>query len=483
MPNQTPSVETISAELNEGEWSPEGLTFEMAVNSFPTVRAEVAQTSGDVSVLEPVSQDVLSRIGEMQASRLAGRTESDFKLTAQDGKGGELYYEGFLSAPVLELTRTSSADSLSSVGLVAMIDALDLSIYASDPDAVRKESSRNLLAVPPAKDGNITQTMLEITEALVSNYDLTMDLELETSMKALLERQHSINTGGALGVWKAILNANDVEFKSWSEAFNECSEIAENLSEYAKRMLTTATPGFWNKVSSAMSAFQLYYVPSFSGYGRFERADAKTGDPIGDLELSVLSFSVGDGNQRLMQPGGVVMVGAGPKTDRGEASATVPRICAYAPDPLLDGFIQREPVPLWLTRAGNVPIIGSSEDKSGDASESVNLSLADRAARKTSGLAHAAKVAAKGRGIMSEMCEVMFSELQLAHSTASATVPLDFSLNDKIGQRYTVKIAGKNGESGSFSAFVHSINHGVDLRNGRELNSYTRINFSHAKYG
>ena len=85
--------------------------------------------------------------------------------------------------------------------------------------------------------------------------------------------------------------------------------------------------------------------------------------------------------------------------------------------------------------------------------------------------------------VMTELCEVMFKEIQLAHSTAGLTLPLDFSLNDKVGKRATIEIVGKDGEDGgSFQALVSGITHSVDLRQGKSLNSYTQIRLSHAKY-
>ena len=66
--------------------------------------------------------------------------------------------------------------------------------------------------------------------------------------------------------------------------------------------------------------------------------------------------------------------------------------------------------------------------------------------------------------------------MQLAHSTAVATIPLDYTR--KVGERVVVKILS----GGSFTAFVSRIIHSVDLRQGKELNSFTQISFTHVRY-
>ena len=79
MPSNKPEIAELSAEVNGGEWSAEGLQFQMSVNSFPTVSATIAVTKGKESVKAPVSQETIDRIGKLQKQRLAGRVDRDFR--------------------------------------------------------------------------------------------------------------------------------------------------------------------------------------------------------------------------------------------------------------------------------------------------------------------------------------------------------------------------------------------------------------------
>ena len=114
MPEDTPQVAKMSASITGGEsgadYPPVGIRCEMEVNRFPIVTATVAVPEGgeDVSVKAPVSQEVIERISGLQTARLEGRQEPDFLLNAEDGLGGSMSYDGFISAPVLELTTASS---------------------------------------------------------------------------------------------------------------------------------------------------------------------------------------------------------------------------------------------------------------------------------------------------------------------------------------------------------------------------------------
>ncbi len=126
-----------------------------------------------------------------------------------------------------------------------------------------------------------------------------------------------------------------------------------------------------------------------------------------------------------------------------------------------------------------MPVFGSEVDASRGAGTEVRLSLAAREERRKRGIKFKEEVDAVSAGVMTELCEVMFKDIQLASSTAGLTIPLDFSLNAYLGKRVTVKIKG--GDS-AFTAFVTGLTHSADLRLGKHLNSFTQVRLSHAKF-
>lgn len=480
-------IAVVEAEVNGGEYSPTGLRFDLDVDTFPSVKAMVADTGGkEVSVKAPVSGELLERIGELQAQRLAGRTDPDFSVTAKDGRGGEVDYEGFIAAQLFNLTQVSTIDRLSSVGLVALIDALDLSIYAAGYSLEREEAGTDLKPVKAAESGDVPKVLSAITDTLVGNYGAVVAAEYLPTAKEMLGIQHDINNSGPLELWKEILAASDVKYDNWDKAFEVSPTIARALTERTRDFLEAQNSGFWMQIQSMMSSFRMFYVPEFDGVGRFERADKKMEDPEVTINASVTGFDVADGSSRILQLGGVVMMARAAPTERQESQPdpSVPRVVAFAPSPLQSGYMHKEPVPFWLVREEGVPIFGSEIDRRRRSGTQVSLDLARRFVSKVAGRDLKTRVDTVSEGIMSELCEVIFKDLQLSQSTASLTLPLDFSLHKHVGKRATIKLESNPlvGSGGEFTAFVHGITHSVDLREGKHLDSSTVVRLSHADY-
>jgi hypothetical protein len=223
----------------------------------------------------------------------------------------------------------------------------------------------------------------------------------------------------------------------------------------------------------------MYYVPQTSASGQFFRADKKVEEASGSLSLSVTSINVSDGNHSLMPIGGVVMMRQAATNTRTPKDA--PKIQAIAgqyPTPLLPGFTQREVPPVWLLHRDGSHVVGIDKKGSGGSGgkKPLDLSKDGYISRKEGAIEiHKGFDDAAG-SVLDELCKVMFKEMQVAHSTAMATIPLDFT--QKVGKRVTVKVLS----GGSFTAFVSRVVHSVDLRQGKDLNSFTQLSFSHVRY-
>tara|TARA_R110002110_G_scaffold49550_2_gene147110 strand:- start:387 stop:1865 length:1479 start_codon:yes stop_codon:yes gene_type:complete len=491
--SDAPVIAKISAVINGGDRSAESLRFEMDINSFPVVRCNTLPPTKGV-VLAPLSADVLDRVAELQKRRLAGQVKPDAVITADDGIGGSLAFSGYISAPILQMTSVNTSDQFSALGLAARVDALDLSIYRAGSKRRRKETSPSgskkgdqLDPIPASEDGKVTATMKAITKVLVGNYASNLKGEVALVSKECMALRHEVNSskGGPLALWLQMLNNSDVTFESWAEWLKLHPSLPTHLAERIKLMLISKTPGFWNKIRSLMASFQMHYVPSFEGPGKFERSDVKVADPEVELEVSASGISVSDGSARLLQPGGVTMMSPAAQARRGETQAPSARIIAYAPDPLLPGYIHEVVPPFWLPRPNKVPIMGSEiDERSSDGDGKVDLDLSKRKKREKDGIKFKKKVDTVSAGVMTELCEIIFKELQLAHSTAVLTMPLNFSVSDNIGKRATITILGASGErTASFTAFLSGVTHSVDLKQGKALNSSTQVRCTHVKYG
>lgn len=480
----------VSAELNSGTYSPSTLKFTMDVDTFPSATAAISSKGDELQV--PLAAETIDRIAEMQKKRLAGRTDPDFRAEAEDGIGGSMTYQGYIAAPLLSLSKVSTLDRVSSVGRVALIDALNLSIYSARYSLEREEAGSDMEPIKAAPSGDITATLSEITKVLVRNYSKVLEKETMPVSQEILRLQHEINTSGAmspLSLWLAILQGGSVKYDSWDLAFKEIPTLPLNLSERLRTFLETPNPGFWGHIQNLASSFKMFYVPDFNGPGKFVRADRKVEEPEITLKLSVTNLDLADGSTRVLQPGGVVMMMSGSVGEREEAQPdpTIPRVAAYAPDPILPGFIHREDPPFWLFREGGVPIFGSEVDVAPPVVGSPSpksLDLAKRKAARSAGKAYQAKVDTVSSGILTELCEVTFKSMQLEQSTVSIGTPLDFGLNKHIGKRAVIEVrrnslfwAGRR-----FTAFVSGLTHSLSLDQGKQVSATTELRLSHVDY-
>jgi hypothetical protein len=482
--SEQPKIAIISAQINDGEYSPISLQLKMDVNTFPSATVNIAEAKEKVSVKTPVSNKVIDRIGKLQSQRLAGRQEPDFKVTAEDGIGGSMTFSGYIVTPILEITKYTTIDRLSAIGEVAQIDALDLSIYDCAHSSRRKDTLSPMEPIKAVKSGQIDKILAEVTDVLVGNFDVVLSAEHMPVAQQLLEIQHEINNSRPLEIWKEILSESNVKYSSWDAAFELSPHISKAFPERIKAFLTAKNSGFWGHLQTLMSSFKMYYIPSFDGLGKLERGDKKMLDPQLTIAISASGISLSDGSTRILAPGGVVMSTQGATSRRQESQPDpdLPRIMAYAPDPLQAGFIYQEPVPFWLLRESGKAIF-NSEAGTNQASGSVNLDLNEREQRRTEGHKYKVEVDTVSEGIMTELCDITFKELQLRNSTAVLTLPLTFQWNDYIGRRATVKIKSNAEEGdGQFTAFISGITHNIDLQQGKQLKSSTEMRLSHADY-
>lgn len=476
-----PKIARLS--VTAGDYSVASMTVTIAINEVPIAALTVAKKSGN-RVRRPLSAEVVATIRERQQKRLAGLVAPDITIQADDGRGGQLDFVGYMIAPVVEIGTTSTVDSFTVLGVDGMLDALDLSYYKAGYQPKRGEKSTygdtiNLVLdpIPGALEGKVTQLISTISQVLIGNFQPSVDGESHPTVKELITQQHNVNSGLPISLWLRILANSNVVYESWAEAYKTTPAMGNTTSWRIVQMLQQKVGGFWSMVNGLMSTFQMYYIPDTTASGRFERADKKVDEPTSTLDLSASGISVSDGNHKLLTIGGVVIMrpvtpGARPESSYAPGTQS---IAGQYPKQLLTGYIQREMPPSWLGDAHGGPIAGVDLDRPA-ASKKLNLSIPDYIKRREGVEETAVKADDAAASILDEVCEVMFKELQLAHSTAIATVPLDYKI--KVGERVTVNVLS----GGSFTAFVNRVVHRVDLQNGKELNSFTQVSFTHVKY-
>lgn len=475
-----PKIAKIS--VTAGDFSVETLRVTIAVNEVPTAAVTTLRAGGE-TVRKPLSADIISTLKGRQQKRLEGLPSPDINISADDGNGGKLEFKGFMVAPVLEISTTSTVDSFTALGIDGILDALDLSIYEAGYKVTRGEASTTgnaddvvLDPIPSADSGDVEKLLGDITNVLVGNYDKTLQKQEHPSLKKLITQQHSVNNGLPLETWKKILSNSKVNYEAWSAACAASPGMASQITSRMHEVMIQKNGGFWSTINALMATFQMYYVPSTSESGTFFRADKKVEDASGSLDLSVTSVNVSDGNHRLMPIGGVVMMRqAANDTRKPQNAPKIQAIAAQYPDPLLPGFTQREVPPVWLLHRDGSHVVGIEKKGSGGKSP-LNLDKDAYISRKKGAIEIHKGFDDSAASVLEELCKVIFKEMQVAHSTAMTTIPLDFS--QEVGKRVTVNILS----GGSFTAFVSRVVHSVDLRQGKDLNSFTQISFSHVRY-
>lgn len=474
-------IAKIGVTVNGGEYSVESFKMTISVNSAPTVTVGVLRR-GDM-VRRPGSEEVIAAIRERQQRRLAGLIAPDVTIAADDGMGGRIDFVGFMTAPVVEISTVSVVDSFTALGVDGMLDALDLSIYRAGYKPNRAEESIygdadavQLKPIPAADSGAVTGLISEVSKVLYDNYQASLDKEPHPSTKKLVEQQHTLNSGLPVNLWLRILSNSGVNYESWAVAAKKSPGLGQTIALRIMQMLTQKGGGFWNTLNGLMASFQMFYVPSTTASGKLVRGDAKVAEVTGQLELSVTSVNVSDGSHRIIPVGGVVMMRPTSDTARPESSFApgTDSVSAQYPPDLLRGYIHREMPPIWLINANGSPVLGTDIAKAPP--KNINLNIPAYVQRRDGSAEKKVEMDTEAGNVMTELCRVMFEEMQLAHSTAVVSIPLNFKVN--VGERVTVKILS----GGSFTAFVNSVIHSVDLRQGKELNSFTQVSFTHVRY-
>ncbi len=478
MAKKITKVAQLAASVNNGEYPVEGLVINLAVGSSATASI-VGVPKSDNVVAELFTNDVITTLRERQQRRLAGRFTPDITVTASDGIGGNLTFKGFMAAPALDLSQHQVGDKFSALGVDSLIDGLDLGIYRADPPTSREETSTGSLEpLKPSADGDVPALLSSITDTLLANYDIAVGEAESESERMLLEQQHAQNLKAPLALWKAILDNSDVVYEKWAEAASMNESLPFQMATHAQTMLQQPTSGFWSVINGLLAGFQMIYIPSVDGSGQFRRMDVRVSEEVTQtIELSVTALNILDGSQRIMQIGGVVMMAPSVVTTREETTGP-PSIAGQHPRPLIDGYIHREPPPLWLVDAQGVPIVGSSIDDTTDADADADFDFDIDAAkgRKEEAAAYGGEQDTANSALLDEICKVFFLDYQYADSTGSFSTPLNFNL--RVGERTQFNIPG----GGSFVGFVNAITHRIDLRMGKELDSVTQLDVTHIKY-
>lgn len=460
----------------------ECVRIDVGINTAPTATLQMGMKPHK-EVSEPLASEILAEIRKHQQKRLSGLATPDVTIDVKDGMGGTYSMTGYLASPCLEISTANIGYQANILDAVSILDGLDLSIYNQAVDSFRQDEKPVDL---PEPTGDVCKLILDITDILVSKFGSAITQEQDSIKQEIIQMQHAVNTAsnGPLEVWKSILSNSKVQHDSWTDMISKNQNAGKHISEKVVTMLCAKSSGFWNIANTLMSAFQMFYRPDISGfgYGEFVNNKEKVENPDGNLDLHIVNLNVRDGSSRILQIGGVIMEsGSAAESFRSdEKPGQKTRSCAgHYPEKIKPGYIHNEIPPIWLVDAKGVPVMGSEIDQKKNtppSKDGPNLDLNEYSSRREEGVKHLEETETARGDVMSELCKYMFKDLQLVDSVISARIPIDLKI--EVGKRKTIKL----GDAGTVKGFISSVSHSIDLRQGKELDSYSQVTITHVEY-
>ncbi len=477
----TPSV-AVTAPL--GLSSAASVTLSAAVNSdvVITMTLHGGEQAGNAAI--PAFNGQVSEImGQAQAAAY-GRTSMspDTRVNIDDGRGGQLLFEGFMVGPAYQLFRGSVQPSLRAVGKGAILEHLKLDIYSGRFDHSSGPSGKLSEGLNTASTGveadSLPQRLLDLTGRLIEHWTANKQLTTSQLTKTLSENRHALNQQGPLPAWKRLLeNSKSFLDFAWFQRMADNQAFNNSFNDALVQTLRSESPGFSSVLASLAAQFNLFSVPSRDGdVGSLRRLEQQVTLSPRTLRLSTESImtSVAPPNG-LFPLAQVVMRGVARKAfngSRGSTSVTVGDT---------DGQVVAV-YPETVASAGDVLTIGPPRfmdfvlpffDASGSGGKK-----AEDYDRFATALDYSAKLVDRFedevvRTMVADYCKSVYRANALAGSQVSFSTPLDLSLWP--GERYEVTDA--EGRP-IFTGFLTGVDHALSRIPGGGAAS-SRLNFTH----
>lgn len=463
-----------------GEFHAEGITISAEIDSAPIV--SVVARRGSEKVVRPLSSEVMTLMKAAQEARLTPKTSfHDTTVTVTDGNDGTLLFRGYAVSISLEHSGFNNSEVHNVTGSDAFLDGLDMSLYRAPSQELRDEMNEMIYtATPSASEGEVSATMLEIFEVLLSNLSYATDRTESASMLQLLEFQHASNQLPA-ETFRSILGNSVVNYPNWKAAFKELPTLDRALVNRLRDMLQQRTGSFWGNLRAIGSEFQFFYKPSVDGSpGMLVRADEKVKGKERAYATSVIRFNASDGTASMLPLAAVVVIGPSVAALRAEkAAAITATVVGRWPDQLPPGYAFTTQAPAWMVAGADMTDLTPAEDPSPPSEPpKKNLDPADYEARLKGAVTSLRDLETPIETILRDYAKVMFDDMQLADSTATLTMPLDLTL--EVGVRYRFNLDSKGGSS--FAGFVRALRHSLRLESGTQVAAETTLTLTHLKY-
>lgn len=465
--------------------SANGITVTLSVNSVSVATVSTFPKSDSI-VRTILTKDTLAAMKTAQENRFQLPDSPDSSLTFSVNDA-TFTMRGYSVSPQITSRKDAFDQGFSIVGVDAMFDAIDMSIYVFS-ESFESDNRGDMPALRSIFDkegsadaGNFAKLLKSIMQTLVGYYpQIANERETKSATKRkVIAAQHQLNLK-LLPAWYDLLDRSDVVFSEWAAVFSTVPGLVDFLIERIKASLRNPG-GFWNVLLSLLSEFRVAYVPSLTGSGKLIKLSDKMKESGKSFELQATSFNLSDGSVRLVPLAGVIVVGDTPwamqptETLTGDASAGL--LAAY-PSSFGNGYVLTIPAPIWV-QSGSKTMINSLSIGGEDTEDVDPMTVDATATASTAKVKNAErnkKTEQMAVGLLGEYAKAVYNEVRYADAKVKVTLPaVPGGLEP--GERRTFTTP----DGGSFTAFVASITYTMTLA-ADQLMVSTSADLTHVKF-
>lgn len=444
------------------------ISFNEALNNFPTTRFGAFPSSGSTTVAPPPLAQAMTLGG--QAQQAAGNGIVNIRNNLTDGVGGSIQFSGLHTAPQYDIGTGSISISFGGVHEASLVSNLNMSIYAPDDWSA-------LSAIAVEAKGPVTERLKIMLQAIVESWQQRVSAgDFSDAVKASMELIHQSNSR-PYEILIQILDASaeTAIIENLDDALSTNTDINDNFNQYLARLAITRATNYWSVVQSFCAAFGLVYVPNLQTGNMGKLASySYIWDNEETMDLDTKSITVNLGSIVVAPVSHVAMYGAssGIKWKLDGDSKVLPNenaeVIVRYPDNPEGGRPFLIPLPDFISSSIPRPVVSPKDF--GSRSSTAQIAVDAEALEAAFGDRFN-----QIKKICTAIARQTFLDVSLADSTISVTIPLDLTVH--CGKMVSVIDAETGGNL--FRGLVRSVTHDAST----VPSAGTALSFSHVQAG
>lgn len=455
-----------------GSVDPISITITSAVNEFPsaTVEFQPKQVTGAAKSVLP--SELTGIVAAAQASIF--KAAEDASIKAEDGLGGSISFNGFLSNFSYSVYVGNVGYQATVVHKSAILDVLKTSIYYTGRVPWRT------YAESPKGDTKYGSWMSNVLSKTIEKWE-EEKASMEQHTVAIQERQHT-NNEKALALWYKLLGNSTANNLNLSKMVDE-PQFRESMTTSVVSVYSSSFGRFMQTIQQFCMQFQLLYVPSLH-------------DDVGNLvnirdvlkngaskDALIQSMQHSSGVKRVIPITQVLVKGLPdsfwrdgvPQDVKNGALAHL----SIVPNNVNSGGVYEVTAPSWIPTT-LYPIQDTPDTPEATPAAGPPNLEAYESSRRIVNENYRKTISPSIRAVMDEWGKDVYVDVALADSTVNLVVALDFSW--ETGKTYTVaaKATGATAATILFEGFLFSLSHKLSS-NEMAPQASTTLYFTHVR--